>query len=243
MKGEAIKQVYSAYTREDQQVWQTLFERQIDNLSDKACMSYLDCLDQLQVVLHAQAIPRFEALNEVLSASHGWEIVVVPGLIPVGEFFAYLADRKFCASTWLRTPEQLDYLEEPDMFHDVFGHIPLFMDRAYADYVQQIGELGTRYQSDEHITKQLQRLYWFTIEFGLMHTPSQTHNIYGAGIISSYGETHHIYQDPITVYPFDVETIMQQDFVISDIQTHYYEILSFDQLYESIHDLAKVVGA
>ncbi len=232
-----MRQEYHTYTDEDQQVWRTLFERQAQNLTDKACNEYLDCLHQMNSALHPLAIPRFENLNKLLSDGHGWTIVVVPGLIPVVAFFELLAERKFCSSTWLRSPEQLDYLEEPDMFHDIFGHIPLFMDQDYADYVQKVGELGIRYRHDEKIIRQLQRLYWFTIEFGLMRTDDGKNSIYGAGILSSYGETNHIFYDDIDIYPFDIQVIMNQEFTTSEIQTQYYEIEGFGQLYSSLEEV------
>ncbi len=229
-----MRQEYQRYTKEDQRVWRTLFERQVQNLTDKACQEYLDCLEKLHSALYADAIPKFDELNEILRATHNWSIIVVPGLIPVVEFFELLAKRKFCSSTWLRNPEQLDYLEEPDMFHDIFGHIPLFMDENYADYVQKVGELGIKYRNNPLIIRQLQRLYWFTIEFGLVNTHSKENFIYGAGILSSYGETNHVFHDEINIYPYDIITIMDQEFTTSEIQTQYFEIEGFEQLFASL---------
>ncbi|TVR29714.1 MAG: phenylalanine 4-monooxygenase [Balneolaceae bacterium] len=231
-------QDYDTYSEEDFKVWRTLFERQIKNLEGKAHPEYLRCLNSLDEVLNPNKIPRFEELNEKLLAGNGWSIVVVPGLIPVDQFFKLLSEKKFCSSTWLRKMSQLDYLEEPDMFHDIFGHIPLLMNPEYAKFVQQFGQLGVKYGSNKTVEKQLQRLYWFTIEFGLIKL-GEHKSIYGAGIISSSGESNHIFEDEIKVSPYDVEKILNNDFITSEIQTQYYEIDSFEQLYLSVGELEK----
>lgn len=163
-----MKQQFENYTKEDFLVWKTLFERQEENLEDKSCKEYLDCLEAMGEVLNADAIPNFDELNNVLKSKTGWTVEVVPGLIPVDEFFVLLSQQKFCSSTWLRKMKQLDYLEEPDMFHDIFGHIPLFMDKQFADFAKKMGDLGVKYAHNEEILIQLQRIYWFTIEFGVV---------------------------------------------------------------------------
>ncbi|WP_340104927.1 phenylalanine 4-monooxygenase [Rhodohalobacter sp. 8-1] len=233
---EKMTQDYAKYTSEDTAVWNTLFERQLKNLPGKAHPEYLHCLDQLSEVLNPNKIPDFSELNEKLMAENGWSIVVVPGLIPVDDFFKLLSEKKFCSSTWLRQMSQLDYLEEPDMFHDIFGHIPLLMNSEYARFVQKFGEMGVKYGYDKTVEKQLQRLYWFTIEFGLIKQQNLT-RIYGAGILSSSGESNHIYDDDITVLPYDVEKILDNDFITSEIQTQYYEIETYEQLFESVGEL------
>lgn len=233
---EAMIQDYSKYNDEDFLVWKTLFERQVKNLQGKAHPEYLDSLEKLKEVLNPNRIPKFEELSAALKAENGWEIVVVPGLIPVDDFFRLLSERKFCSSTWLRKMSQLDYLEEPDMFHDIFGHTPLLMNKEYADFVQQFGKLGVKYGHNKVVEKQLQRLYWFTIEFGLIKLQENT-RIYGAGIISSSGESNHIFDDEINVSPYNVEKILNNDFITSEIQTQYYEIESLEQLYLSLGKL------
>ena len=233
---ELMTQDYSKYTEEDLAVWNTLFERQLENLPGKAHPEYLACLDKLSDVLNPGKLPDFRELNEKLLAENGWSINVVPGLIPVDQFFKLLSEKKFCSSTWVRSMEQLDYLEEPDMFHDIFGHIPLLMNPAYAKFVQKFGEMGVKYGHDKTVEKQLQRLYWFTIEFGLMKMGDKT-KIYGAGILSSSGESKHIFEDDIEVVPYDVEKILNNDFITSEIQTRYYEIESFEQLFKSVGEL------
>jgi|AntRauTorckE6833_2_1112554.scaffolds.fasta_scaffold00344_4 phenylalanine-4-hydroxylase len=231
-----MRQKYKKYSLEDQEVWNNLATKQLENLPGKVHPEYLTCLAELENVLHAEAIPRFVELNEVLSAKHGWSISVVPGLIPVEDFFKKLKNRKFSASTWLRSKDQLNYLEEPDMFHDVFGHIPLLMNESYADFAQKLGALGVKYIDNKKIVTQLQRLYWFTIEFGLIKEKDTT-MIYGAGIISSSGETDHVMNDDVEIKPYDIFDLIEQDFITSKIQTKYYELEDFDQLFRSIENL------
>ena len=231
-------QEYDKYTEEDFNVWKILYDRQIENLKGRVCGPYLDCLHQLGNTLDS-TIPRFSELDKKLEEANGWTIKVVPGLIPINDFFELLSRRRFCSSTWLRKMSQLDYLEEPDMFHDIFGHIPLFMDEDYANYAQSIGELGLKYVEEQEKVKALQRLYWYTIEFGLMKGESKP-LIYGAGIISSYGETNHIYEDDITILDFDMEDSLKRDFINSEIQTLYYEIDSFADLYKTIDEVEHI---
>lgn len=233
---EAMIQDYSKYNDEDSLVWKTLFERQVKNLQGKAHPEYLDSLEKLKEVLNPNRIPKFEELSAALKAENGWEIVVVPGLIPVDDFFRLLSERKFCSSTWLRKMSQLDYLEEPDMFHDIFGHTPLLLNKEYADFVQQFGKLGVKYGHNKVVEKQLQSLYWFTIEFGLIKH-QEKNSIYGTGILSSSGESNHIFNDEINVSPYNVDKILNNDFITSEIQTQYYEIESLEQLYLSLGKL------
>lgn len=231
-----MQQHYEKYTPEDQEVWNILATRQLENLPGKAHPEYLKCLKEMDSVLNAGHIPRFEELNRVLTDAQGWSIAVVPGLIPVEQFFELLKERKFSASTWLRNKSQLNYLEEPDMFHDIFGHIPLLMNESYADFAQKLGALGVKYIDDKTIITQLQRLYWFTIEFGLINHKDET-LIYGAGIISSSGETDHVMNDDVDVRPYDIFEIIEQDFITSEIQTRYFVLEDFDQLFRSIENL------
>ena len=163
-----MKQIFENYTNEDHEVWKILFERQKENLNDKACSEYLVALEEMKEVLHPNSIPRFTDLNSWFAQRTGWEIHCVPGLIPVDEFFELLAQKKFCSSTWLRLKSQLDYLEEPDMFHDIFGHVPLLSLPMYSKFMHEFGKLGVAHKDNPEIQIYLQRLYWFTIEFGLI---------------------------------------------------------------------------
>lgn len=230
-----MKQVYSSYTKEDQEVWTILFDRQKANLVDKTPGIYHDCCKELSKALNREAIADFDEVNKLIG-KNSWSIYVVPGLIPVEEFFSLLSEYKFCSSTWLRSKKQLDYLEEPDMFHDTFGHIPLLMDPVYAAFMQRFGAIGKNYLGDNVAMTALQRLYWYTIEFGLIKG-KQKSLIYGAGIISSFGESNHIYDDPIEIKTFDIEEVINTPFKNDEIQNLYFEIESFDQLFDSLEIL------
>lgn len=223
------------YTNEDKHVWKILFERQQTNLKDKACTAYLDSLSQMKPVLNADEIPNFQSLNNWFETTTGWQIACVPGLIPVGEFFQLLAEKKFCSSTWLRRMDQLDYLEEPDMFHDIFGHVPLLSQPIFSAFMHEFGKLGVQFLHDEQKLIQLQRLYWFTIEFGLIQQNGL--KIYGAGIASSFGESISSLQPTVEHRPFHLEEVIRTEFKNDEIQTNYFVIDTFEQLFESIVQL------
>lgn len=235
-----MRQEYNNYTAEDLKVWKTLFERQVENLQDKASKDYLACLQDMSEVLNADKIPNFEELNEWLMSKTGWQIEVVPGMIPVDEFFELLSQKKFCSSTWLRSWEQLDYLEEPDMFHDIFGHIPLLANPVFSDFVQEFAKMGKEAIGDEEKLVQLQRLYWFTIEFGLIQEDNQL-KIYGAGIMSSFGESNTSIAEDMTHHAYDIQTILDKHFVNNEPQTEYFVIDSLEQLFVSIMNLKNEV--
>ena len=224
-----MKQEYKLYKEEDQLVWGTLFERQVENLQGKSCTAYLSCLEKMKGVLNPKQIPNFNLMNSTLKEATGWSIEVVPGLIPVEDFFRLLAQRKFSASTWVRKIDQLDYLEEPDMFHDVFGHTPLLADPKFAQFMKDFGDLGVEFIDDEEVVIQLQRLYWFTIEFGLIHENGR--KVYGAGICSSFGETIHSLSANVEVIPFNLDRVISTEFETDVVQTLYFELESFDQLF------------
>lgn len=217
-------------------VWRTLFNRQVDNLQDKASRDYLKCLDDMKEVLNAERIPNFNELNEWLRERTGWQIEVVPGMIPVDEFFELLSQKKFCSSTWLRSWEQLDYLEEPDMFHDIFGHIPLLANQVFSEFVHEFAKMGKAAIGDQDKLIELQRLYWFTIEFGLIKEEDDL-KIYGAGIMSSFGESKTSIAEDMTHHEYDIQTILHKHFVNNEPQTEYFVIDSLEQLYESILSL------
>ncbi|MEQ8519566.1 MAG: phenylalanine 4-monooxygenase [Cytophagales bacterium] len=232
-----MKQHYEKYSKEDFEVWKILFERQKKELSLKAGKEYNHYLNELNKSLNADFIPRFPDLNNALMEKTNWSIEVVPGLIPVERFFELLSKRKFCSSTWIRKKSQLDYLEEPDMFHDIFGHIPLLMDSEYANYMQALGQLGVHYKDHPEVIMGLRSLYWFTIEFGLMGSRDNP-QIYGAGIISSYGESKHIYENKnVTVKQFDLDEILEKEIVTSEIQNLYYSVESMSNLYDTLDSL------
>jgi phenylalanine-4-hydroxylase len=234
-----MKQQLEKYTSEDLKVWTTLFDRQLENLKTKASNEYLIALEKMKSCLNSKEMPNFEKISQWFSNETGWQIECVPGLIPVDAFFILLADKKFPSSTWLRTMDKLDYLEEPDMFHDVFGHIPLLSQPIYSEFIHKFGILGKAVIDDEQKLLMLQRLYWFTIEFGLIETFSNN-KIYGAGILSSFGEaTYSLTSDKIERLKFDIEVILNTAFCTSEMQQTYFVIENFEQLTHAIEELTQ----
>lgn len=228
-----MKQDMNNYTKEDQKVWSTLFERQWNSLQDKACKEYLDCLYQMKDVLKPHKIPNFNEINEWFQDKTGWEIAVVPGMIPVDDFFELLSNKKFCSSTWLRSWKELDYLSEPDMFHDIFGHIPLLAHPVFSDFVFEFAQLGKAAIGNEKQLIQLQRLYWFTIEFGLIREKNEL-KIYGAGILSSYGESISSISEKMQHHDFQMDKILNKHFINNEPQTEYFVVTDLDELFSSI---------
>lgn len=229
----------SKYTKEDLWVWKTLFTRQKNNIPGKASQAYIDALEHMSPVLNANEIPSFEKINTWFETETKWELQVVPGLIPVQEFFQLLAERKFCSSTWLRSKNSLDYLEEPDMFHDIFGHVPLLSNPVFSEFVHEFGKLGCQFLDDPEKLLQLQRLYWFTIEFGVIQEQGKIQS-YGAGILSSYGETNQIHEQNANFLDYSIEAIIQKVFRTDIMQEDYYVISSFEMLFESLKRLSRV---
>jgi phenylalanine-4-hydroxylase len=233
-----IAQDWDTYSAQDHATWRKLYERQSKLLVGRACNEYLDGLDQLGVC--ADGIPDFRKLNDVLARTTGWQVVAVPGLISEAAFFGHMAERRFVATRWIRAPEQMDYLQEPDVFHDVFGHVPLLTNPAFADYLQAYGRGGLKALRLGALDM-LARLYWYTVEFGLLRTPDGL-RIYGAGIVSSKGESIYCLDDakPNRV-AFDLKRILRTRYRIDDFQETYFVIDSFEQLMgETAPDFASI---
>jgi len=222
----AVEQRWGAYTAEAHALWRRLYERQMKLVPGYACEEYLAGLSRLDA---GGAIPRFDEASAKLRRATNWELVAVPGLIPDLTFFAHLANRRFPVTHWLRTPAEFDYIVEPDVFHDFFGHVPLLLDPVYADYMEAYGKGGLKAARLGSL-KYLARLYWYTVEFGLMTTP-QGPRIYGAGILSSGGEVVHAIE---SVQPrrvkFDLERLLRTEYNIDRYQDTYFVIDSFAQL-------------
>jgi phenylalanine-4-hydroxylase len=235
MKSVALRQEYDKYNEEDHQVWQILYERQMPNLPDKATQAYLDAVNLIG--FKSNEVPRFDVINDVLQRTTGWQIHVVPGLIPAREFFELLVEKKFCATTWLRKMHELDYLEEPDMFHDVFGHIPMLTNKALSDFVVRLSTLALKHYDNQATVDAIARLYWYTIEFGLIQEKNGL-RIYGAGILSSRGETDYsLFDAHPKRYPYNPRVIMQTPFIKERYQDQYFVIDSYEQLYHSIGEI------
>ncbi|HTP38166.1 MAG TPA: phenylalanine 4-monooxygenase [Steroidobacteraceae bacterium] len=225
-----IPQDHGHFTPGEHQTWTTLYERQAALLPGRACQPFLDGLDQLD--LKGAGIPRFDDLNERLGALTGWKVVAVPGLVPDEVFFEHLANRRFPSGNFIRRPDQLDYLQEPDVFHDVFGHVPMLTDPVFADYMQAYGRGGLRALGLGRLHN-LARLYWYTVEFGLLQT-AQGLRIYGAGILSSSSESVYCLEDPRpTRIDFDLERVMRTPYRIDDLQDRYFKIESLQQLLDA----------
>ncbi|MDR6851564.1 phenylalanine-4-hydroxylase [Sphingomonas sp. BE123] len=222
-----IPQNWDAFTAEEHAVWDTLYERQVKLLPGRASKAFLRGLDLLK--LSESGIPNFEELSQRLMKATGWQVVAVPGLVPDDVFFDHMANRRFVAGNFIRRADQLDYLQEPDVFHDVFGHVPLLADPVFADYMEAYGRGGLR--ALEHgALKQLSRLYWYTVEFGLIQEDDDL-RIYGAGIVSSYGESRYaLDSDSPNRIGFDLKRVMRTEYRIDDFQQNYFVIPSFDEL-------------
>ena len=225
-----IAQNWSAYTPEQHATWDTLFARQASLLPGRAAPEFLAGLDMLR--LSKSGIPDFDELSDRLMKATGWQVVAVPGLVPDGVFFDHLANRRFVAGNFIRRPDQLDYLQEPDVFHDVFGHVPLLANPVFADYMQAYGIGGQRANGLGAI-RNLARLYWYTVEFGLINSADGL-RIYGAGIASSHGESIYALDDPSpNRIGFDLRRIMRTLYRIDDFQQVYFVIDSFEALLET----------
>jgi phenylalanine-4-hydroxylase len=221
-------QNWSAYTAADHDTYRRLVERQSALLPGLACDAFIAALPSLGV---RDRIPRFEEINERLKPATGWEIVAVPGLIPERPFFELLANRRFPVTDWIRRPDEFDYIVEPDVFHDLFGHVPLLFNPVFADYVQRYGAGGLK-AHDLGAGELLSRLYWYTIEFGLIRQPDGL-RAYGAGIISSAGELRHSVQNTAPQrIGLDLQRCMRTRYRIDDYQSTYFVIDSFEQLFE-----------
>jgi phenylalanine-4-hydroxylase len=222
-----VPQRWDAYTPAEHAVWDTLFERQTAMLQDRAAPAFLRGLDVLH--LSRSGIPDFAELSARLQALTGWQVVAVPGLVPDEVFFGHLAERRFVAGRFIRSADSLDYLQEPDVFHDVFGHVPLLADPVFADYMQAYGRGGLRAAGVGAIAR-LARLYWYTVEFGLVRD-GEALKLYGAGIVSSRGESHYALDDPSpNRLGFDLRRLMRTPYRIDDFQQVYFVIDSFDDL-------------
>ncbi|VTU30392.1 Phenylalanine-4-hydroxylase [Variovorax sp. SRS16] len=221
-------QDWASYTAADHDTYRRLYERQAAQLPGLACDAFIAALPSLGV---KDRIPHFDEINERLYKATRWEVVAVPGLIPEVPFFTLLANRKFPVTDWIRTPEEFDYIVEPDVFHDLFGHVPMLFDPAFADYVQRYGQGGLKAHAQEACEK-LARLYWYTVEFGLIRQPEGL-RAYGAGILSSVGELRHAVQSAAPLrLPLDLPRAMRTRYKIDSYQSTYFVIESFAQLFD-----------
>lgn len=226
-----IDQPVEQYGAIDHAVWQQLYARQTAMLPGRVCDAFMDGIRALD--MDARRVPEFARLNEKLMAATGWQVVAVPSLVPDDVFFDHLANRRFPATWWMRRPDQLDYLQEPDCFHDVFGHVPLLANPVFADFMQAYGKAGKVAQSLGALPL-LARLYWYTVEFGLMRDGDGL-RIYGAGIVSSRGETEFSLtsREPNRL-GFSLERVLRTQYRIDTFQQTYFVIDDFAQLFDAM---------
>ena len=224
---QADKEGYVSYSDDEQAIWKELFERQIQIVQNRGCDEYLEGIDKLG--LKADHIPQVPEVNKNLSKVTGWEIAPVSALINFDKFFELLSNKQFPAATFIRTRQEMEYLQEPDIFHEVFGHCPLLTVPAYANFMHEYGKLGLKAEHKDRVM--LARLYWFTVEFGLIQTAKGL-RIYGGGILSSIGETVYALESNIPVRkPLDPLDAFRTPYRIDIFQPIYFMIQSFDQLF------------
>jgi phenylalanine-4-hydroxylase len=225
-----VEQQWDDYSADEHDIWRTLFTRQMALADAHAAPEVLAGLKLLGAT--ADSIPRFASVNRTLAAITGWRVVAVPGLIPEEHFFAHLANRSFPVSVWMRERSELDYLAEPDLFHDFFGHVPLLTNPVFARFMQAYGTAGPKATAHQAVGM-LARLYWYTVEFGLIRAPGGL-KAYGAGILSSRGETVYSVESPVPHrVGFDLERVMRTQYLIDDFQRIYFVLDDFEQLFSS----------
>ncbi|MDV6332235.1 phenylalanine 4-monooxygenase [Asticcacaulis sp. 201] len=224
-----IDQNWAAYTPEEHATWKTLYERQMTLIPGRASQAYLDGLAELPIT--ADRIPDFEALSDALEKRTGWRVVAVPGMVPNDVFFNHMANRRFPAGQFIRKARQLDYLQEPDVFHDIFGHVPMMVNPVMADFMQAYGEGGLRAER-LGVLDYLARLYWYTVEFGLIEEAGGM-RIFGGGILSSFTETRFALESasPNRI-GFDLERVMRTAYRIDEFQETYFVMPSLDTLFD-----------
>ena len=222
---------YINWSATENSTWTFLYQRQWDLIRERACNEYIRGLEILD--LPPDRVPQLPDVNRALRAATGWEVAAVPALIPFGKFFELLSERKFPAATFIRTQEEIDYLQEPDIFHEIFGHCPLLTDPVFADFVHEYGKLGLAASPQERVY--LARIFWFTVEFGLIRT-AEGLRIFGAGILSSPGETlYSLESNQPQRLPFDVMTALRTPYRIDIFQRVYFVIDSFRQIFDAMN--------
>ena len=229
-----IQQDWNAYTPEQHAVWAELVHRRMPQLEEHACKEYLDGFHQ--VGLREDSIPNLAEVNKRLGPRTGWNATPVSGFLPPDAFFEMLAARQFPTTTWLRKRESLEYTPEPDIFHDVFGHVPMHAHPVFADFLQQYGRVCLGLMQDKDKLERMGRLFWFTVEFGVIRQKG-TIKLYGSGLISSHGESTHVINRELEGGPeirdFDLDAVLNQEFLVSEMQKVLYAVESFDQIYEA----------
>ena len=228
---------YPDYPKTDQETWKFLYERQMKFLPDRACKEYMEGTEQLN--LSSDKIPYLKELSHVFHKTTGWKVARVPGLIQSQNFFELLRRKVFPSTDYIRGKEELDYTPAPDMFHDIFGHMPLLTNKSFASFYQKFGEASLNAKGENSV--KLETLHWFTVEFGLIKKPEGM-RVYGAGIISSKEEIKHALSDNVKVYPFDPDRVAKQEYDVWHLQPILFAIESFQQLEDGFRTWTKKQG-
>jgi len=233
-----IEQDWAAYTEPDHTVWNLLWERRMTQLRGTASRLFLD--GARLIGLRRDRVPDLRDVNRRLDALTGWNAVAVNGFIPAGDFFTCLARRRFPTTVTVRPLEQIDYLPEPDIFHDVFGHVPLHADPVFADFLQQFGAVAARARTEEE-TEQMARLFWFTVEFGLIREGGEV-KVYGSGLVSSQGDAANALGPACDRRPFELDAVLAQPFEIDRFQDVLFVVERFEQLFEAVREMERRVA-
>jgi phenylalanine-4-hydroxylase len=226
-----IEQNYAAYTAEQHAVWAELVGRVLPELEKHAARAYLD---GFQIIgLQTDRLPRLASISSRLEPRTGWNSTPVSGFLPAPAFFEMLAGRRFPTTTWLRGRDSLEYTPEPDIFHDVFGHVPMHANKVFADFLQHYGRVCASIE-DEKVLERLGRLFWYTVEFGLIREGSEI-KVYGSGLISSHGECRNVTEGHCAVHDFSLDEVLDTPVKVDEFQKVLFAIDSFDQMYEAMH--------
>jgi phenylalanine-4-hydroxylase len=235
-KSYLIEQDWEGYTPSQHAVWAELVTRRMPELREHACREFLDGFEVIG--LQEDIIPDLASVNRRLEAKTGWNATPVSGFLPADAFFEMLAARRFPTTTWLRDRNSLDYTPEPDIFHDVFGHVPMHAHPVFADFLQQYGKVCARLQDKEDLER-MGRLFWFTVEFGVIRQGGRV-KLYGSGLISSHGESQYVLQSERGGGPeirdFNLDQVLDQEFLVSEMQKVLYAVESFEQIFEAAHE-------
>jgi phenylalanine-4-hydroxylase len=232
---EPTEQIWEKYTAEDHDVWRTLYERRMRQLESDGSKVFLAGAERIG--LRPDAVPDLRDVNRRLKPLTGWQAVPVGGFLPARDFFASLAERQFPTTVTIRPRAQLDYLPEPDIFHDVFGHVPLHADPAFADFLQTYGRIATNARNDQDVEK-MTRLFWFTVEFGLVKEDGRT-KVYGSGLISSHGDAANALGPNCDRRPFSLDAVFEQTFRIDQLQDVLFVVDSFEELFAAAREAEK----
>jgi len=234
----ALEQDWSTYTDEDHEVWGILYAKRMRELRTTGSRMFLEGVDAIG--LNADAVPDLDDVNRRLKPRTGWQAVPVGGFIPAADFFACLADRRFPTTITVRPKSQMDYLPEPDIFHDVFGHVPLHADPVFANFLQRFGQVATRARNEAE-TGMMARLFWFSVEFGLIKEETGL-KVYGSGLISSAADAANALSDRCDKRTFQLDAVIEQAFEIDHLQDTLFVISSFGQLFDAVSEMERRLG-